>query len=135
MLKDTLGYKLVTILDKIKNYSKHTFSEIGITHGNFIVLLYISENEGVTQAKLAEISRKDKNIISRNIDVLEEKGFVIRSRGELDRRSYTLFLTDKGKNVISTHEHLIINGEQNVLKNLTSEEIKTLYILLNKVTK
>lgn len=134
MLKDSLGHKLITILETMRNYTKAPLEKLGITHGHFITLLYISENEGLTQAQLAETHRKDRNIVSRNIDVLEEKGFVIRKRGITDRRSFTIHLTDLGHSVVSTHKDLIKEGEKEALSNLSKDEISILYTLLNKIT-
>ena len=118
----------------MRNYTKQPLSEIGITHGHFITLIYVSENEGVTQAQLAEIHRKDRNIVGRNIDALEKQNFVIRKRGVKDRRSYTLHLTQVGKEVLSTYSHLLNTAEKEVLKNLTEEEITIFFSLLNKIT-
>ena len=50
MLKDALGYKIITLLENMRIYTKQPLAEIGITHGHFITLIYVSENEGVTQA-------------------------------------------------------------------------------------
>ena len=133
MLKDSLGHKLITILETMRNYTKAPLEKLGITHGHFITLLYISENEGLTQAQLAETHRKDRNIVSTNIDVLEEKGFVIRKRGITDRRSFTIHLTDLGHSVVSTHKDLIKEGEQEALRNLSKDEISIFYSLLNKI--
>ena len=133
MLEDSLGHKLITILEAMRNYIKEPLAKLGITHGHFITLLYISENEGVTQAQLSEIHRKDRNIVSRNIDVLEEKGFVIRKRGILDRRSFSIHLTDLGHSVISTHKNLIKESEQEALSNLSKDEIAIFYSLLTKI--
>ena len=133
MLEDSLGHKLITILEEMRNYTKEPLAELGITHGHFITLLYISENEGVTQAQLSEIHRKDRNIVSRNIDVLEEKGFVIRKRGIVDRRSFTIHLTDLGHSVISTHKNLIKESEQEALSNLSKDEMTMFYSLLTKI--
>ena len=133
MLKDSLGHKLITILETMRNYTKAPLEKLGITHGHFITLLYISENEGVTQAQLSEIHRKDRNIVSRNIDVLEEKGFVIRKRGIVDRRSFTIHLTDLGHSVISTHKNLIKESEQEALSNLSKDEMTMFYSLLTKI--
>ena len=133
MLKDSLGHKLITILETMRNYTKAPLEKLGITHGHFITLLYISENEGLTQAQLAETHRKDRNIVSRNIDVLEEKGFVIRKRGITDRRSFTIHLTDLGHSVVSIHKDLIKEGEQELLRNLSKDEISIFYSLLNKI--
>ena len=133
MLEDSLGHKLITILEVMRNYPKEPLAKLGITHGHFITLLYISENEGVTQAQLSEIHRKDRNIVSRNIDVLEEKGFVIRKRGIVDRRSFTIHLTDLGHSVVSTHKNLIKESEQEALSNLSKDEIAIFYSLLTKI--
>lgn len=133
MLKDRLAYRFLRVFDKIREYSKESLAEVGIAHGSFITLLYISENEGVTQATLAEIQKKDRNVIGRNIDVLEEKGFVIRKRGEIDRRSFSLYLTEEGKNFVENHSNLLIKSEQKALENLSKDEIKTLFILLDKI--
>ena len=133
MLEDSLGHKLITILEEMRNYTKEPLAKLGITHGHFITLLYISENEGVTQAQLSEIHRKDRNIVSRNIDVLEEKGFVIRKRGIVDRRSFSIHLTDLGHSVISTHKNLIKESEEEALSNLSKDEISIFYSLLNKI--
>ena len=133
MLKDSLGHKLITILETMRNYTKAPLEKLGITHGHFITLLYISENEGLTQAQLAETHRKDRNIVSRNINVLEEKGFVIRKRGIVDRRSFSIHLTDLGHSVISTHKNLIKESEQEVLSNLSKDEISIFYSLLTKI--
>ena len=133
MLEDSIGHKLITILEEMRNYTKEPLTKLGITHGHFITLLYISENEGVTQAQLSEIHRKDRNIVSRNIDVLEEKGFVIRKRGIVDRRSFTIHLTDLGHSVISTHKNLIKESEQEALSNLSKDEMTMFYSLLTKI--
>ena len=133
MLEDSLGHKLITILEVMRNYTKEPLAKLGKTHGHFITLLYISENEGVTQAQLSEIHRKDRNIVSRNIDVLEEKGFVIRKRGIVDRRSFSIHLTDLGHSVVSTHKNLIKESEQEALSNLSKDEIAIFYSLLTKI--
>ena len=67
------------------------------------------------------------------IDALEEKGFVIRKRGIVDRRSFSIHLTDLGHSVISTHKNLIKESEREALRNLSKDEISIFYSLLNKI--
>lgn len=134
LLKDTLSHKFINALEIIRNYPKDLLSEIGLTYGNFITLIFISENEGITQTQLAVINRKDRNVIGRHIDVLENKNFVERRRCSNDRRSYTLYLTDEGKKFVEDNETIIKDSEMNALKSLTDKEIDTLYKLMNKIT-
>ena len=76
---------------------------------------------------------KDYNLSNEMLSALEEKGFVIRKRGIVDRRSFTIHLTDLGHSVISTHKNLIKESEQEALSNLSKDEITVFYSLLTKI--
>ena len=40
MLKDALGYKIITLLENMRSYTKQPLSEIGITHMDISLLLF-----------------------------------------------------------------------------------------------
>lgn len=86
LLRDTLGFKLFSLFNQIQEIGKNDFRDLGITRGNYVVMYFINENPGITQAELADITQKDRNVVTKTIDKLEEKGFVKRVRGEKDRR-------------------------------------------------
>ena len=37
MLEDSLGHKLITILEAMRSYTKEPLAKLGITHGHFII--------------------------------------------------------------------------------------------------
>lgn len=135
MLQETLGYKLFSLFNQIQEIGKNDFKDLGITRGNYVVLYFINENPGITQAELADITKKDRNVVTKTIDKLEEKGFVKRVRGEKDRRSFTLFLTDSGKQIVNDYWHILIDGEAELLGKLTAEEQKMFLMLTDKLVK
>ena len=135
MLQETLGYKLFSLFNQIQEIGKNDFKDLGITRGNYVVMYFINENAGITQAELADMTQKDRNVVTKTIDKLEEKGFVKRIRGEKDRRSFTLFLTDSGKQIVNDYWHILIDGEAELLGKLTEEEQKTYLLLTDKLLK
>lgn len=135
MLQETLGYKLFSLFNQIQEIGKNDLKDLGITRGNYVVMYFINENAGITQAELADMTQKDRNVVTKTIDKLEEKGFVKRIRGEKDRRSFTLFLTDSGEKIVRDYWHILIDGEAELLGKLTAEEQKTYLILTDKLVK
>lgn len=135
LLQDTLGFKFFSLFNQIQEIGKKDFKDIGITRGNYVVMYFIKENPGITQAELADITQKDRNVVTKTIDKLEEKGFVKRVRGEKDRRSFTLFLTDSGEQIVRNYWHILIDGEAELLEKLTVEEQEIFLKLIDKLVK
>lgn len=135
ILQETLGFKLFSLFNQIQEIGKNDFKDLGITRGNYVVMYFISENPGITQAELADITQKDRNVVTKTIDKLEEKGFVKRVRGEKDRRSFTLFLTDSGERIVSDYWHILIDGEAELLGKLTAQEQEIFLKLTDKLVK
>lgn len=78
---------------------QHDFSESGISIsvGEWIVLLYLSECEGVSQNKLCADTYTDKPTMSRLLQSMEKKGYVKRSKESEDRRTNKVILTFSGR--------------------------------------
>lgn len=70
-------------------------SEYSITEARIFFEIY--ENEGCNAAYLSEIMNIDKSYLSRIIQAHEKNGYISREHSSIDKRSYSLFLTTKGK--------------------------------------
>lgn len=132
-LKDTLCYKLLTVFNHIQEETKPDFQSLGITRENYISMYYIYEHPGVTQAELADLKHKDRNVIGRNIDKLEALGWVQRIRDTQDRRAFTLHLTESGCKVVEHYWPILTRGDQSRLQKLNADEQQTLMALLDKM--
>lgn len=133
-LKSTICFKLMMIRDRIQEVSKREFQKIGITYGNYVTMLLIYENPGITQAALAELNHKERSVTGQTVDKLEKKGYVRRVRDRNDRRAYTLYLSETGNHVIKKYWGLTLEGERHVLESLTKEEQEAFQKLLEKLT-
>lgn len=132
-VKDTYCYYFKILFQQIFEDSKAAFQEIGLTRERYIVLYFIGENPGLTQAELADTLYKDRNVIGRNIDALEEMNYVRRVRGTKDRRSFSLFLTEEGEQVVRDNWYLIPQSEKARMDRLTKQEQQQLMQLLKKI--
>ena len=103
------------------------------THDNYITLHFIYENPGITQADLAELNDKDRNVIVKTIDRLEKNGWAKRVRSDEDRRAFTLFVTDDGKKIIDSYWDKLILRQKEAVSVLSENEQSTFDTLLEKI--
>lgn len=75
---------------------------VDITPEQWTILSSLYEQNGQSQTQLCDDSFKNAPTVSRIIDLLAKKGLVERQRFENDRRSYKIFLTEKGSQVVET---------------------------------
>ena len=73
--------------------------DIALAPGEGRVLLYLGGKQGCTQAQLAELLDIQPITLTRQIDRLEQAGYVLRSASPDDRRVRLLHLTPEGKTI------------------------------------
>ena len=57
----------------------------------------VLHNEGMTPANLSKAMYLNKTIVSRLVDKLNKDGYVTKKQDEHDKRSYSVFITEYGK--------------------------------------
>ena len=80
-------------------YFSKKFSKFGIGAGQYVFLLNLYKNSGITQEELTEKVKLDKATTARAIKKLEDEGYVSRVKKESDKRAYKLELTEKAENI------------------------------------
>lgn len=68
----------------------------GLTGPQFLALMLIGNNPGLTQTNLTRLIESDANTISALVRRLAERGLVIRAPHPRDRRAMQLTLTEEG---------------------------------------
>lgn len=84
---------------RVKQYAQKKFKEgqFGITVDQWVVLKQLYQRNDLNQTDLAELVSKDTPTLTRIIDLLAAKGFVVRQVREQDRRSFLVHLTGEGE--------------------------------------
>ena len=132
-LENTTFYKLLAVQKKLLSTVRKDFKDVNITHDNYITLHFIYENPGITQAGLADLNDKDRNVIAKTIDKLEKNGWVERVRSIEDRRAFTLFITEDGKQIIYRYWDKMILRQKEAISMLSEEEQILFDTLLEKI--
>lgn len=105
----------------------------GLSVALWPTMMCLWEEEGVTQRDIAEKSKVENSTTTRTLDKLEHLGLVERRADPNSRRSYRIYLTDKGKNLKEQLLPIPIAVNQAMLSSLESEEQAQMIALLKKM--
>lgn len=121
--------KLVRAAQSLSGRVEAHFSELGLTVSQFGVLEALFHLGPLNQKSLAAKILKSTGNITMVIDNLEKRGLVKRTRGEKDRRHYSVGITPKGAGMITSFfpKHVArIVGEMSVLSGAEQNALGTL---------
>ena len=120
---------------KIYQYIGKQINEFDITPEQLIVLKELLKEEGISQKELSLRLDKDQNTVKAMIDKLEIKSFIERKENKLDKRAFSLFLTNKAKeniHIIESYENKVL---ENIVKELNQEDTDKFISILEKIIK
>lgn len=95
-----------------------TLSSIDIRPAQYSVLIVVGANPGLSQADVSEALGIERARLARLLHRLERRGLVQRLSHPVDRRSHSLKLTAKGRNVLKRAKALAAIHEERLLQRL-----------------
>lgn len=132
---DTVIYSVDMIIKNLKAELKHRIDklDLGITGEQFVVLDTVSYYENIYPQKLSDILMKDKSNTTRMIQILVDKGLLIKEAGKSNNRLvYILKITDKGKKLVDDNMPKIKKYITEIFANISDEEIELLHKMSTK---
>lgn len=135
-LMKSLGFIIVNTSCCIKEDIRKGFIASGydITLDQFAVLIRLWNEDGLSQTELCERTYKTKSNITRILDSMEKKGLVYRSTNKEDRRSFSIFLTEEGKEIKDKLIPAAVEINNKIFKNITGEDRENLLRILNTIS-
>ena len=115
-------------------YHKH-FEELGISSGQYMFVLCICDEPGLTQEQIADSLAMNKSTVTRALAQLESDDFIIKKPNEKDKRSYKVFPTDKAKKSYCQIMKSLYSWEDVLIKGFTEDEQEMLHNMLMRVAK
>jgi MarR family transcriptional regulator for hemolysin len=88
----TLGFLLHDVARLLKKRFEQNSRGSGLTRSQWQVLTYLAQNEGINQARLAELIEIEPITLGRIVDKLEAMGLIKRNPHPTDRRRWLLHL-------------------------------------------
>ncbi|MFB9109506.1 MarR family winged helix-turn-helix transcriptional regulator [Flavobacterium gyeonganense] len=138
MKKNKTVTVLYTVEQTIKEYRKISQKNISqvtndITIDQCLLLMFLNNNATLSQKEIAELIFKDNASVTRIIELMVKKDYLIRNINPLDRRKFNLEITPKGKKTIELLTPIISQNRQTALQGFSIDEIELLDKLLTKI--
>jgi DNA-binding MarR family transcriptional regulator len=106
----------------------------GFTYLQFVILIWVRDGIAVNPRDICLKFHYDSGALTRVIDQLADRGLLDRVRGQRDRRTVELALTEAGRAAIEGLVPLVVGELNRALGEFTREEFEELVRLLNKLT-
>ena len=119
---DRLGFLIHDAARLVRRSFEQRGSEFGLSAAQWRLLVRLVKEEGVAQARLAELLEIEPISVSRLLDRMEEGGWIERRQGASDRRVRMIFPTDKALEAFSKVKAVAGEVYEKALAGLSDEE-------------
>lgn len=128
-----LGSILYKTQGKLQNALHHQLKEYDITPEQWGTLKCLAEDQGVAPTELAEIILKDKPNTTRIAEKLRRKGLVTYQGSLIDKRSYLIFRTKKGTQLLEQVLPIVMGYNSQAVRGIPVEKVEELKSLLRQI--
>ncbi len=131
---DELLIKYISIIDRHnKIYLDKKLKEIGLNSSHHFYIINIYKNPGISQDKLINMTHLNPSNITRALCTLERLGFIKKISNEDDRRTYNLYLTDKGIDIYPKIIKIVDELKNILLGDFSEKEKSNISKLIEKI--
>jgi MarR family transcriptional regulator, organic hydroperoxide resistance regulator len=109
------------------------FARVGVPFSNYNLLRALFENDGLTQAELADRVDLDASAVTATLSKLEQQGLVRRVRQLDDRRKVRVFLTASAEKQRSTFVTVLEELYHAGLNGVSQQEYESCVATLEKI--
>lgn len=132
-LHNSFAFWLSRINHLLQEDFNQRLSNYEITWSQWLVLNTLHHKMAKTPAQIAEQVDVDRSAVTRLLDRLETKGYVVREHDKLDRRSIRIQLSSAGKSVVEEMNAQAYEHQQSFMKQLHLSERRALKGELQKI--
>lgn len=133
-VQESVGFRIARTANKINQTITSILSEDGIAPEQRILLEILASCDKANQTTLATILNKSATTISRTLDSLEKKDFIVKKSIKGDKRVNVIEVTEQGKAILESTEAKVIAFRDTLAHKITSEEKELLFSLLEKLS-
>ena len=133
---DRLPYKIEKTAIYMKLRGSYILSsfDAGLSIDQFITLETIAFNPDICQRDLSKIVLKDRSNVTRILNILENRGLIIRELSVKGRRPVkTMKLTEKGDELIKKYSYPLQKDMDVFLSDFSEEELEVMKKGLDKI--
>jgi len=132
-IEKSTGFLVVRTARGMKKALDIRLSEVGVTAAQQTVLSTLGRDDGLSLTEIGNRVFLDKPAITGLIDRLEQDQLVERRRSSTDRRVINIFLTPKGRGLLTRMEEISTQVDEEITGVLTPEELRAFRACLTKL--
>ncbi len=130
IFEENIGLLIHDVARLLRVLYDRQMASIGLTRSQWWLLTYLFFKDGINQSELAILMDMEKAPLSRLLDRMEKKGWVIRKNESKDRRTKNIYLTERIKPLISSMRDKAAEYRRESLSILTDKERNKLKAIL-----
>lgn len=131
--ENNIGFLIHDVARLMRNLFDKRMSSLGLTRSQWWILNYLYFNEGINQSEFANLLDLEKGPLSRLLERMEIKGWVIRENDINDKRIKNIYLSKKIKPLIIKMRDKALITRQEALSDLNEKEVKKLRYFLKMI--
>lgn len=132
-LEDNIGFLLHRSARILRGLVAEALQDLELSFHEYVVLRMIEMDFVGTQKEVGRLNGIDRTSMVELVDRMEERGLVVRSRDESDRRKHKLTITPKGKKVFTHAKRLATKAHKTFLSPLQDEQTEALKTYLKTI--
>lgn len=131
--EDSFGFLIQTIARTLDAKMKVELEKVGVDIKVFANLMMLGQQDGINQREIGQRLNFPEYFTSRNVDMLVDAGFAERRPDPDSRRSFLVFLTDKGRSKAEELPSIVRDVNDDVLSELSEPDRNRIVALLQRV--
>lgn len=134
-MNNTLHYLLMANHMSLHKRLFASVKDTGLTHGQPKILDYLKDHNGAVQKEIASSCHIEPASLTSILNGMERKGLIIRKIQDDNRRAFSIFLTEKGKELMERVDFEFQKIDDKCLSGFSEEEKITLNEYLERIYK
>ena len=135
IFEENIGLLIHDVARLLRVLYDRQMASIGLTRSQWWLLTYLFFKDGINQSELAILMDIEKAPLSRLLDRMEMKGWIIRKNENKDRRIKNIYLSESVKPLISSMREKAANYRDESLSILTDNDLNKLKDILQILKK
>ncbi|SAK40143.1 MarR family transcriptional regulator [Caballeronia fortuita] len=132
-LETSLGYYLAKARNVLILRTDQALKPLDLTSPQIGVILLLASGRARTPLELSREMSYDSGSMTRMLDRLEKKGFVVRARSEVDRRIVELSLSERGRDAAARLPAIGAAVLNEQLRGFSRAELDSLIAMLARI--
>ena len=132
-INEEMTYLVYVMQKRMRRQMSAALDRDDITLEQYVVLYNLVDQDGINQKSLSHKVDKDQATLARILDILENRGYVVRRTTEKDRRAFLVFITEEGKNKVKEITRRLGMVHKEIVEGIPSDRVDLFVELIKQM--